>query len=69
MSHHENEPFCDIQEARGVTPFCDRTFRAHIKNGDIPHYRLGKGMLLFKKSEVIAAIEKCRVATTAEVLS
>ena len=60
--------FCRDIEAVKVTPFPIRTFRHYVADGLIPSYKFG-GAHLFKKSEVIAAIEKCRDGTTAEVLS
>lgn len=62
------EPFCRAPEAAAVTPFKLSTFHLHVKQGRIPSFKFGRNRL-FRKSEVIAAIEKCRVATTAEVLS
>ena len=64
----ENQVFCRAPEACKVTPFPISTFHLHVKQGRIPSYKFGRARL-FKKSEVIAAIERCRVATTAEVLS
>lgn len=68
MSNHVEEPFCFAEEARTVTPFATRTFWTHVLNGNLPSYKLGRNRL-FRKSELIAAIEKTRVASKAEVLS
>jgi hypothetical protein len=60
--------FCRAKEAVKVTPLELRAFHDHVKNGLIPSYKFGRNRF-FKKSEVIAAIERCRVATTAEIFS
>jgi myosin heavy subunit len=62
------EPFCKEMEAHKVTPLAITAFRLHVKQGRIPSYKFGRNRW-FRKSEVIAAIEKCRVATTAEVVA
>ena len=59
--------FCRAPEAVKATPFKLSTFHLYVKQGRIPSYKFGRNRL-FKKSEVIEAIEKFRVATTAEVL-
>jgi excisionase family DNA binding protein len=59
--------FCHDVEAVKVTPFPIRTFRFYVAKGMIPSYKFGRNRL-FKKSEVVAAIEKCRVGTVDEVL-
>jgi excisionase family DNA binding protein len=59
--------FCHDLEAFKVTPFPLRTFRFYVAKGMIPSYKFGRNRL-FKKSEVIAAIERGRVATADEVL-
>jgi excisionase family DNA binding protein len=68
MSQKEVEGFCFAKEALKVTPFQLRTFWTHVLNGRIPSYKFGRNRL-FRKSEVIAAIEKCRVSATSDVLS
>jgi excisionase family DNA binding protein len=68
MLEQKVEGFCFAKEAYKVTPFQIRTFWTHVLAGRIPSYKIGKHRL-FRKSEVIAAIEKCRVRTNSEVLS
>jgi excisionase family DNA binding protein len=68
LEQKEVERFCFAKEAYKVTPFQIRTFWNHVLKGRIPSYKIGKHRL-FRKSEVIAAIEKCRVSTAAELLS
>ena len=65
---NEESPFCFAGEAYKVTPFGLRTFWRHTLEGRIPSYKFGRSRL-FKKEEVIAAIEKCRLGTTSEALS
>lgn len=60
--------FCRAPEAARCVPLALRTFHLKVAQGIIPSYKFGR-QRLFKKSEVIAAIERCRVATNAEVLS
>lgn len=60
--------FCYAPEAVTLTPFPIRTFHLYVKRGLIPSYRIGRHRL-FKKDEVVAAIERFRVSTTAEILS
>jgi excisionase family DNA binding protein len=61
------EPFCRVKEAVKLTPFSKRTFETYVKSGRIPSFKFGHSRL-YRKSEVIAAIESFRVATKDEVL-
>jgi excisionase family DNA binding protein len=60
--------FCRAPEAAKHVPMALRTFHLKVAQGIIPSYKFGR-QRLFKKDEVIAAIERYRVATTSEVLS
>jgi hypothetical protein len=60
--------FCHDVEAVKVTPFPIRTFRFYVAKRMIPSYKFGRTRL-FKKAEVIAAIERHRVGAADEVLS
>ena len=51
--------FCHDVEAVKVTPFPLRTFRYYVAKGLLPSYKFGRHRL-FKKSEVIEAIERGR---------
>ena len=59
--------FCFAKEVYKVTPFQLRTFWTHTLNGRWPSYKFGRNRL-FKKSEILAAIEKSRVDTSSDVL-
>jgi excisionase family DNA binding protein len=60
--------FCRAPEMAAAIPLPLRTFNLRVAEGKIPSYKFGRDRL-FKKSEVIAAIERHRVGTADEVLS
>jgi hypothetical protein len=69
MSRPKKEcPFVYAPEAVRFCPFGLRTFHAHVYAGRIPSYKFGRNRL-YKIDEVVAAVERCRVATKDEVLS
>jgi len=59
---NKETPFCFAKEAVKVTPFSFRCFYKHVLAGRIPSYKFHRSRL-FKKEEVVAAIEQCRVGT------
>jgi hypothetical protein len=67
MSDIVKSKLCRAKEAYKVTPFCFSTFLQHVYAGRIPSYKFAGGRW-FKKEEVIAAIEKHRIATIDEVV-
>ena len=60
-------PFIGAKEAYKFTPFCERTFNTLVARGFFPSYEIN-GRRYFKAAEVVATIEKHRVATNDEVL-
>ena len=67
MFTDSHEPFLVDREAYKFTPWKLRSFQLHVKDGLVPSYKIG-GRRLFKKSEILAAMERCRVASRDEVL-
>jgi hypothetical protein len=64
---HAESQFCRAADAVKVTPFGIRAFNMHVRTGKIPSYKFGTNRF-FKKEEVIAAIERCRISTQDEIL-
>jgi len=66
--HAEPPVFLHAPEAAAAVPVPLRSFHAYVKKGLIPSYKLGRHRL-FKRSEVIAAVERQRIGTVSEMLS
>ena len=60
--------FLHAAEAAAAVPVPLRSFHKYVKEGLIPSYKLGRHRL-FKRHEVIAAVERQRVGTANEVLA
>jgi excisionase family DNA binding protein len=60
--------FCHAPEAAVISGLPLRSFHKYVKEGLIPCYKIGRHRL-FKKDELVDAIQKCRIGTVAEVLS
>ena len=59
--------FCHHKEAAIISGLPQRSFYYYVEQGVIPCYKIGRHKL-FKKDEIIAAIQSHRVATVNEVL-
>ena len=60
-------PFIGAKQAYKFTPFCERSFNTLVARGFFPSYEIN-GRRYFKAAEVIAAIERCRIASEDEIL-
>ena len=60
--------FLHAPQAAACVPLPLRSFHSYVARGLIPSYKIGRHRL-FKREEVIAAIERQRVGSMSEVLS
>jgi excisionase family DNA binding protein len=72
QKHHTQDGakplYIGTQTAADLLGICGRTLHTYLKQGLIPHYRMGR-VIRFKTDELIQFIEQdCRVATRDEVL-
>jgi excisionase family DNA binding protein len=60
--------FIHAPEAAALVPVPLRSFHKYVKDGLFPSYKIGRHRL-FKRSEIIATVERQRVGTAHEVLT
>ena len=65
----QDDGFLRLPEASSLCGVAPRTFENWIKDGIVPFYRVGKRLRLFKREELVAMMERHRVASRAEVIS
>lgn len=59
--------YIKLVEAAKFLGVSTRTLDTHVSKGRIPYYRLGK-LRLFKRADLVAGMERFRVASKGEIL-